>query len=61
MKIIRLISACFTLGLFLTQPVHAVQTVPTALVLTIDGAITPAVQDTSRAEFILLNRTESSW
>jgi membrane-bound serine protease (ClpP class) len=45
MKIIRLISACFTLGLFLTQPVHAVQTVPTALVLTIDGAITPAVQE----------------
>jgi len=45
MKITRLILICFALSMFLLQPIHAKASGPVALVLTIDGAITPASQE----------------
>jgi membrane-bound serine protease (ClpP class) len=45
MKITRFVLNCFTLILFLVQPIHALAAGPVALVLTIDGAITPATQE----------------
>ena len=45
MKIKRLIPAFLFLLLFLLQPIHASANGPLALVLTIDGAITPATQE----------------
>ena len=45
MKIARIILTCFALVLFFLQPIHAAASGPVALVLTIDGAITPATQE----------------
>jgi membrane-bound serine protease (ClpP class) len=45
MKISRIMLACFTLGVLLLQPLHTAASAPVALVLTIDGAITPATQE----------------
>ena len=45
MKIPRFVLTCFALVLFLFQPIHAAAAGPSALVLTIDGAITPATQE----------------
>jgi membrane-bound serine protease (ClpP class) len=45
MKITRIVLTCFALILFLLQPIHAAASGPVALVLTIDGAITPAMQE----------------
>ena len=45
MKISRLALIYFALTLFLLQPIHASASGPGALILTIDGAITPAVQE----------------
>jgi membrane-bound serine protease (ClpP class) len=45
MKISRLVLTCFTLTMFLLQPVHAAASGPVALLLTINGAITPATQE----------------
>jgi membrane-bound serine protease (ClpP class) len=45
MKIVRFVLTCFSLTMFLFQPVHAAATGPVALVLTINGAITPATQE----------------
>jgi len=45
MKITRIVLTCFALTLFLLQPIHAAASGPVALVLTIDGAITPAMQE----------------
>ncbi|MGA2490333.1 MAG: ATP-dependent Clp protease proteolytic subunit, partial [Anaerolineales bacterium] len=44
MKTMRLVLAFLFLTLFLLQPIQAAASVPVALVLTIDGAITPATQ-----------------
>jgi len=41
----RFILTCFALILFLMQPIQAAAAGPVALVLTIDGAITPAAQE----------------
>lgn len=45
MKISRFVLTCFALTMFLLQPIHAAASGPVALVLTIDGAITPATQE----------------
>ena len=45
MKITRFLLTSFTVTLFLFQPLHAVAAGPEVLVLTIDGAITPATQE----------------
>ena len=45
MKISRFALIYFALPLFLLQPIHAAASGPVALVLTINGAITPAVQE----------------
>jgi membrane-bound serine protease (ClpP class) len=45
MKISRFVLTCLGLILFLLQPIQAAASGPAALVLTIDGAITPATQD----------------
>jgi membrane-bound serine protease (ClpP class) len=45
MKISRLVLTCFALTMFLLQPVHAAASGPVALLLTINGAITPATQE----------------
>ena len=45
MKIYRLILTCFALTVFFIQPIHAAASGPVALVLTIDGAISPATQE----------------
>jgi membrane-bound serine protease (ClpP class) len=45
MKIARFMLTSFALILFLFQPIHAAASGPVALVLTIDGAITPATQE----------------
>ncbi len=45
MKISRFVLTCFALTLFLFQPLHAAASGSTALVLTINGAITPATQE----------------
>ena len=45
MKIPRFVLTCFAMVLFLFQPIHAAAAGPSALVLTIDGAITPATQE----------------
>jgi len=45
LKIPRFVLTCFALVLFLFQPIHAAAAGPSALVLTIDGAITPATQE----------------
>ncbi|HEX7542408.1 MAG TPA: nodulation protein NfeD, partial [Anaerolineales bacterium] len=45
MKIYRFVLTCFALILFLLQPIHAAASGPVALVLTIEGAITPATQE----------------
>jgi membrane-bound serine protease (ClpP class) len=45
MKISRFVLTCFALTMFLLQPIHAAASGPVALVLTIDGAITPAMQE----------------
>jgi membrane-bound serine protease (ClpP class) len=45
MKTICVILACLFLGLFLLQPIHAAASGPVAMVLSIDGAITPATQE----------------
>jgi membrane-bound serine protease (ClpP class) len=45
MKIARLLLICFGLTLFLVQPILAAAAGPVALVLTVDGAITPATQE----------------
>ena len=45
MKNYRFILTCFALILFLMQPIQAAAAGPVALVLTIDGAITPAAQE----------------
>jgi len=44
MKIIRVSLAFLFLGLFLLHPIHAAASGPVAMILTIDGAITPATQ-----------------
>lgn len=44
MKYPRILLASFSLILFLFQPIHAAAAGPVAMVLTIDGAITPATQ-----------------
>jgi len=44
MKIIRVSLAFLFLGLFLLHPIHAAASGPLAMILTIDGAITPATQ-----------------
>ena len=45
MKIFRLMLVYSALALLLFQPLHAAASAPAALVLTIDGAITPATQE----------------
>ena len=45
MKISRFVLTCLGLILFLLQPIQAAASGPAALVLTIDGAITPATQE----------------
>ena len=45
MKIFRFVLTCLGLILFLLQPIQAAASGPAALVLTIDGAITPATQE----------------
>ena len=45
MKTARFIPTFFALVMFLLQPIHASASGPVALVLTIDGAITPAMQE----------------
>jgi membrane-bound serine protease (ClpP class) len=45
MKFLRILLASFSLFLFLFQPIIAATAGPVALVLTIDGAITPATQE----------------
>jgi membrane-bound serine protease (ClpP class) len=45
MKITRILLTCFALTMFLLQPIHAAASGPLALVLTINGAITPATQE----------------
>lgn len=45
MKISRFVLTCFALTMFLLQPIHAAASGPLALVLTINGAITPATQE----------------
>jgi len=45
MKITRFLLTSFTVTLFLFQPLHAIAAGPEVLVLTIDGAITPATQE----------------
>ncbi len=45
MKITRIVLTCFALIMFLFQPIHAAASGPVALVLTIERAITPAMQD----------------
>ena len=45
MKISRFLLTCFALTMFLLQPIHAAASGPLALVLTINGAITPATQE----------------
>ena len=45
MKITRFLLTSFTVTLFLFQPLHAIVAGPEVLVLTIDGAITPATQE----------------
>jgi membrane-bound serine protease (ClpP class) len=45
MKFLRILLASFSLFLFLFQPIIAAAAGPVALVLTIDGAITPATQE----------------
>ncbi len=45
MKISRFVLTCFALTMFLLQPIHAAASGPVALVLTINGAITPATQE----------------
>jgi membrane-bound serine protease (ClpP class) len=45
MKISRYIPTFFAMAFFLLQPIHAAASGPAALVLTIDGAITPATQE----------------
>ncbi len=44
MKTIRVLLVFLFLSLFLLQPIHAAASGPVALVMTIDGAITPATQ-----------------
>jgi membrane-bound serine protease (ClpP class) len=44
MKITRIVMTCLALIMFLFQPVRAASSAPVALVLTISGAITPAMQ-----------------
>jgi membrane-bound serine protease (ClpP class) len=45
MKYPRIILTGFCLFLFLSQPIHAIAAGPVAMVMTIDGAITPATQE----------------
>src|SRR5450759_3598380 len=45
MKFPRILLTGFSLFLFLFQPIHAAAAGPVAMVLTIDGAITPATQE----------------
>jgi membrane-bound serine protease (ClpP class) len=45
MKIPHFLLACFALTLLLILPVHAAESGPVALLLTINGAITPATQE----------------